>query len=162
MNQPQPFIEKKIYLQHQKPRFNNSKINKPLLSTLILSRITLPPDLSLENNSILYTLQTLTLQDYPNQLYLLQSLSQLQHLNLKLSNFPTSKSHIENTIKHHHTTLKSLIYYKYQLTPINKHSLFKNNQNISPIWITDLSSIIDLTQITTLTIYTNPFTIINL
>ncbi|KAJ5531453.1 hypothetical protein N7527_004846, partial [Penicillium freii] len=105
----------------------------PTLSSLALSRVTLPLNLLSENSSIFCSLRALTLRDYLNQLRLLQLLSRsqkplqlehfetsldlllhepgdrrslsavvrflrsfrgLQHLHLRLSNFPASESRI--------------------------------------------------------------------
>ncbi|KXG45117.1 uncharacterized protein PGRI_096040 [Penicillium griseofulvum] len=167
----------------------------PTLSTLALSKVTLPPDLSSENSSIFCSLRALTLRDCPNQLCLLQLLSRsqkplqlehfetsfdfllhetgegrslssvvrflrsfrgLQHLHLRLSNFPASESRIQDAIKHHQTTLKSLVYHERQLAPIDEEGLFEDDRDVSPVWIANLSTIVDLGQVTALALCARP------
>ncbi|KAJ5855206.1 hypothetical protein N7455_009154 [Penicillium solitum] len=167
----------------------------PTLSSLALSRVTLPPNLSSENSSIFCSLRALTLRDCPNQLRLLQLLSRsqnplqlehfetsldlllhepgdgcslsavvrflrsfrgLQHLHLRLSNFPASESRIQDAIKHHQTTLKSLVYHERQLAPIGEDGLFEDDRDVSPVWIANLSTIVDLGQVTALALCARP------
>ncbi|KAJ5500669.1 hypothetical protein N7453_009720 [Penicillium expansum] len=167
----------------------------PTLSSLALSRVTLPLNLSSENSSIFCSLRALTLRDCPNQLRLLQLLSRsqkplqlqhfetsldfllhesgdgrslsavvrflrsfrgLQHLHLRLSNFPASESRIQDAIKHHQTTLKSLVYHERQLAPIDEDSLFEDDRDVSPVWIANLSTIVDLSQMTALALCARP------
>ncbi|KAJ5230957.1 hypothetical protein N7489_011665 [Penicillium chrysogenum] len=167
----------------------------PALSTLSLSKVTLPPDLSSEHDAIFYSLRALTLRDCPNQLRLVQLLSRsqkplrlmhfefsfdyllhepsegrslsavvrflssfrgLQHLHLRLSNFPASKSHIRDAIRHHQSTLKGLVYHKRQLAPIDADGLFEEDRDVSPAWVTNLSAIVDLGQVSALGLCASP------
>jgi hypothetical protein len=173
----------------------------PTLSSLALSRVTLPPNLSSENSSIFCSLRALTLRDCPNQLRLLQLLSRsqnplqlehfetsldlllhepgdgcslsavvrflrsfrgLQHLHLRLSNFPASESRIQDAIKHHQTTLKSLVYHERQLAPIGEDGLFEDDRDVSPVWIANLSTIVDLGQVTALALCARPSAAVSL
>jgi hypothetical protein len=165
------------------------------LSTLSLSKVTLPLDISSGHNAIFYSLRSLTLRDCPNQLHLVQLLSWsqkplrlthfefsfdyllhepgegnslsavvrflcsfrgLQHLHLRLSNFPSSKSHIQDTIRHHQTTLKSLVYHERQLAPIDADGLFEDDRDVSPAWVTNLSTGVDLGQVCALALCASP------
>ncbi|KAF4768016.1 hypothetical protein HAV15_002970 [Penicillium sp. str.  len=165
------------------------------LSTLSLSKVTLPLDISSEHNAIFYSLRSLTLRDCPNQLHLVQllywsqkplrlthfefsfdyllhepgegcslsavvrflcSFRGLQHLHLRLSNFPSSKSHIQDTIRHHQTTLKSLVYHERQLAPIDADGLFEDDRDVSPAWVTNLSAGVDLGQVFALALCARP------
>jgi hypothetical protein len=165
------------------------------LSTLSLSKVTLPLDISSGHNAIFYSLRSLTLRDCPNQLHLVQLLSWsqkplrlthfefsfdyllhepgegcglsavvrflcsfrgLQHLHLRLSNFPSSKSHIQDTIQHHQTTLKSLVYHERQLAPIDADGLFEDDRDVSPAWVTNLSTGVDLGQVCALALCASP------
>ncbi|OGE46739.1 hypothetical protein PENARI_c124G04245, partial [Penicillium arizonense] len=167
----------------------------PALSTLSLSKVTLPPDISSERDAIFYSLRALTLRDCPNQLRLVQLLSRsqkplrlthfefsfdyllhepgegrslsavvrflcsfrgLQHLYLRLSNFPASKSHIQDAIRHHQSTLKSLVYHERQLAPIDADGLFEDDRDVSPAWVTNLSAIVDLGQVSALGLCASP------
>ncbi|KAJ5230968.1 hypothetical protein N7489_011676 [Penicillium chrysogenum] len=167
----------------------------PALSTLSLSKVTLPPDISSEHDAIFYSLRALTLRDCPNQLRLVQLLSRsqkplrlthfefsfdyllhepgegrslsavvrflssfrgLQHLHLRLSNFPASKSHIRDAIRHHQSTLKSLVYHERQLAPIDADGLFEEDRDVSPAWVTNLSAIVDLGQVSALGLCASP------
>ncbi|KAJ5775836.1 uncharacterized protein N7511_000847 [Penicillium nucicola] len=167
----------------------------PALSTLSLSKVTLPPDISSEHHEIFWSLRALTLRDCPNQLRLVQLLSRsqkplqlthlefsfdyllhesgegrglsaivrflcsfrgLQHLHLKLSNFPASKSDIQDAIRHHQSTLKSLVYHERQLAPIDADGLFEDDRDVSPAWITNLSAIVDLGQLSALALCASP------
>lgn len=80
----------------------------------------------------------------------LRSFLGLQHLHLRLSNFPASESRIQDAIKHHQTTLKSLVYHERQLASIDKDGLFEDDRDVSPVWIANLSTIVDLGQVTAL------------
>ncbi|KAJ6037929.1 hypothetical protein N7499_004088 [Penicillium canescens] len=167
----------------------------PALSTLSLSKVTLPPDILSEHHAIFCSLRALTLRDCPNQLRLVQLLSRsqkplrlmhfefsfdyllhepgegrslsavvrflcsfrgLQHLHLRLSNFPASKSHIQDAIGHHQSTLKSLVYHERQLTPIDADGLFEDDRDVSPAWITNLSAIVDLGQVSAVALCASP------
>ncbi|KAF3002198.1 hypothetical protein E8E15_000126 [Penicillium rubens] len=80
----------------------------------------------------------------------------LQHLHLRLSNFPSSKSHIQDTIQHHQTTLKSLVYHERQLAPIDANGLFEDDRDVSPAWVTNLSTGVDLGQVCALALCASP------
>lgn len=80
----------------------------------------------------------------------------LQHLHLRLSNFPSSKSHIQDTIRHHQTTLKSLVYHERQLAPIDADGLFEDDRDVSPAWVTNLSAGVDLGQVFALALCASP------
>lgn len=71
-------------------------------------------------------------QSYSAITRFLHSFRGLQHLHIRLSNFPASKSRIEDAIRHHRTTLKSLVYHERQLTPVDKNGLFKDDKDVSP------------------------------
>ncbi|KAJ5365277.1 hypothetical protein N7517_008163 [Penicillium concentricum] len=86
----------------------------------------------------------------------LRSFRGLQHLHLRLSNFPTSESRIQDAIKHHQTTFKSLVYHKRQLAPIGEDGLFEDDRDVSPVWIANLSTIVDLGQVTALALCVRP------
>ncbi|KAJ5260657.1 hypothetical protein N7524_008681 [Penicillium chrysogenum] len=165
------------------------------LSTLSLSKVTLPLDISSGHHAIFHSLRSLTLRDCPNQLHLVQLLSWsqkplrlthfefsfdyllhelgegcslsavvrflcsfrgLQHLHLRLSNFPSSKSHIQDTILHHQATLKSLVYHERQLAPIDADGLFEDDRDVSPAWVTNLSAGVDLGQMCALALCASP------
>ncbi|CAG8244243.1 unnamed protein product [Penicillium salamii] len=186
-------------LQHRELSADDAVVKQPAaapaLSTLLLSKVTLPPDLSSEGSSMFCALRALTLRDCPNQLLLLQFLSQsqkplqlehfevsfdfllhapgegrgfpaiarflrsfrgLQHLNMRLSNFPASKSCIEDAIRYHRTTLKSLVYHERQLAPVDEDGLFEDDRDVPPVWIADLSTIVDLGQVTALALCASP------
>ncbi|CRL31280.1 Cyclin-like F-box [Penicillium camemberti] len=186
-------------LQQRELRVDDTVVEKPTavpaLSTLLLSKVTLPPDLSSEGISMFCALRALTLRDCPNQLLLLELLSQsrkplqlehfeisydfllhepgegrrysaiarflrsfrgLQHLHIRLSNFPASKSRIEDAIRHHRTTLKSLVYHERQLAPVDEDGLFEDDRDVSPVWIADLSTIVDLGRVTALALCASP------
>ncbi|KAJ5366158.1 hypothetical protein N7541_000099 [Penicillium brevicompactum] len=185
-------------LQQRELRIDDTVVEKstavPALSTLLLSKVTLPPDLSSEGISMFCALRALTLRDCPNQLLLLELLSQsrkplqlehfeisydfllhepgdrsfsaivrflrsfrgLQHLNLRLSNFPASKSRIEDAIRHHRTTLKSLVYHERQPSPVDEDGVFEDDRDVSPVWIADLSTIVDLGRVTALALCASP------
>ncbi|KAI3111404.1 hypothetical protein CBS147330_9921 [Penicillium roqueforti] len=150
----------------------------PTLSSLALSRVTLPPNLSSENSSIFCSLRALTLRDCPNQLRLLQLLSrsqkplQLEHFETSLDfllhepgdgpYFPASESRIQDAIKHHQTTLKSLVYHERQLAPIGEDGLFEDDRDVSPVWIANLSTIVDLGQVTALALCARPSAAVSL
>ena len=186
-------------LQRPEHRPEDTAVEKPVavptLSTLSLSKVTLPLDISSQGSSMFCSLRALTLRDCPNQLLLLQSLSRsqkplqlehfeicfdfllhepgdgrgfsavvrflrsfrgLQHLNLRLSNFPASESRVEDAIGHHQSTLKSLVYHERQLAPVNEDGLFEDDRDVSPVWIADLSTIVDLGQVTALALCASP------
>ncbi|KAI2736042.1 hypothetical protein DTO013E5_9197 [Penicillium roqueforti] len=185
-------------LQQRELRVDDTIFEKPTavpaLSALSLSKVTLPPDLSSEGIAMFGALRALTLRDCPNQLPLLELLSQsrkslqlehfeishdfllhepgdrsfsaivrflrsfrgLQHLNLRLSNFPASKSRIEDAIRHHRTTLKSLVYHERQPSPVDEDGLFEDDRDVSPVWIADLSTIVDLGRVTALALCARP------
>ncbi|KAJ5751402.1 uncharacterized protein N7511_008367, partial [Penicillium nucicola] len=80
----------------------------------------------------------------------------LQHLHLKLSNFPASKSDIQDAIRHHQSTLESLVCHERQLAPIDADGLFQDDRDVSPAWITNLSPIVDLGQLSALALCASP------
>jgi hypothetical protein len=101
-------------------------------------------------------------RSYPAIARFLRSFRGLQHLNMRLSNFPASKSRIEDAIRHHRTTLKSLVYHERQLAPVDEDGLFEDNRDVSPVWIADLSTIVDLGQVTALALCASPSAAVSL
>lgn len=167
----------------------------PLLTALMLSKVTLPPRLTTVDFSVFCSLQSLTLRNCPNQLRLLHSLSTshhppqlkrfeacfdfllyepgeqqyssvvarflcsfrgLQDLYLRLSNFPESEFCIQDGIRHHQSTLKTLIYHERKLIPIDADGLFEDDRDVLPGWIIGLHNIVDLGQMTALGVCASP------
>lgn len=86
----------------------------------------------------------------------LSSFRGLRDLCLRLSNFPSNESLVEGT-ESHQSTLRSLVYHERQLIPLDDHDgLFEDERDVSPVWIADLSSVVDLRQITALALSMNP------
>ena len=80
----------------------------------------------------------------------------LQHLRLRLSNFPELGFRVEDAIRHHRPTLESLVYHQRRLAPIDNEGLFEDDRDVSPVWIPDLPAIVDLCRVTTLALCANP------
>ncbi|KAJ5111890.1 hypothetical protein NUU61_001520 [Penicillium alfredii] len=80
----------------------------------------------------------------------------LQHLRLRLSNFPELGFRVEDAIRHHRPTLESLVYHQRQLAPIDNEGLFEDDRDVSPDWIPGLPAIVDLCRVTTLALCTSP------
>jgi hypothetical protein len=164
------------------------------LSTLSLSKVTLPSELSLKE-SVFCSLRALTLRDCPNQLYLLRCLCQapcplrlehfeacmdpllfepgedrdfhalvdfifsvrgLKSLYLKLTNFPTKDVTVQHAIRHHQSTLRSLVYHERQLERIDNDRLFEDDRDVMPHWIPCLADVVNLSHMTSLALCASP------
>ncbi|CAG8221431.1 unnamed protein product [Penicillium salamii] len=120
------------------------------LSILLLSKVTLPLNLSLCDCLIFRNLCVLKLRDCSNQFRLLRNLSRyqiplqleqfesyfllsfhrLQYLHLRLSNLPSIESRIQDVIRYHQSILETIIYHKCQLISLDNDGLFEEVRNI--------------------------------
>lgn len=80
----------------------------------------------------------------------------LQALCLRLSNFPLNESLVKEGIQSHHSTLRALVYHGRQLIPLDNDGLFEDERDVRPVWVADLSTVVDLRQITALALSINP------
>ncbi|CAG8282413.1 unnamed protein product, partial [Penicillium salamii] len=167
----------------------------PPLSTLLLSKVTLPSNLSPSDCLIFRNLRVLKLRDCPNQFRLLGNLSRcqiplrleqfesclnfqlqdpvgdddfsafidfllsfhgLQHLHLRLSNLPSIESRIQDVIRHHQSTLETIIYHERQLAPLDNDGLFEEVRDSFMAWIPQLSTMMIPCKLTALALCAAP------
>ncbi|CAG8064698.1 unnamed protein product [Penicillium salamii] len=80
----------------------------------------------------------------------------LQRLHLRLSNLPSTESRIQDVIRHHQSTLETIIYHERQLAPLDDDGLFEEIRDVLPEWIPRLSTIIIPHKVTALALCAAP------
>ncbi|KAJ5642622.1 hypothetical protein N7490_006622 [Penicillium lividum] len=81
----------------------------------------------------------------------------LEHLHLRLSNYLVTDAHIQDAIRGHLPTLKSLLYHERQLMSINDDGLFARDRDVLPGWIANLVSVVNTQQLTALALCADPY-----
>ncbi|KAF3009278.1 hypothetical protein E8E15_002598, partial [Penicillium rubens] len=81
----------------------------------------------------------------------------LEHLHLRLSNYLVTDAHIQDAIRGHSPTLKSVLYHERQLLSINDDGLFARDRDVLPGWIANLVSVVNMQQLTALALCADPY-----
>ncbi|KAJ5111818.1 hypothetical protein NUU61_001448 [Penicillium alfredii] len=94
--------------------------------------------------------------DFTSVIQFLISIQGLRHLRLRLSNFPELGFRVQEAIQHHRPTLESLVFHQRRLTAIGNEGLFEDDRDTSPVWIPNLTTIVDLSRVTALALCATP------
>ncbi|KAF7589640.1 hypothetical protein BBP40_004013 [Aspergillus hancockii] len=86
----------------------------------------------------------------------LLSFQGLQHLHLRVSNFPQSVPGLQDAVRHHQSTLQSLIYHERQLVPIDNDRTFEDVRDVSPGWAREIPQLLYHSAATALGLCLNP------
>jgi hypothetical protein len=66
----------------------------------------------------------------------------LQHLHLQVSNFPLSLPGFHDAVRHHQSTLQSIIYHERRLVPIDNDWTFEDVRDVSPNWTREIPQLL--------------------
>ncbi|THC87006.1 hypothetical protein EYZ11_013549 [Aspergillus tanneri] len=72
----------------------------------------------------------------------------LQHLYLKVANFPRSVHGFQDAIYHHRSTPQSLVYHERQLVPIDTDRTFEDVRDIYPSWVPEAPGLLSHITVT--------------
>jgi hypothetical protein len=86
----------------------------------------------------------------------LLSFTGLRHLRLKLSNLPECGNSVRDVFRHHTATLETIVYHERQLQPMDNEGLFEAEHDVSPMWNSNISAIMNLDKVTALALCTTP------
>lgn len=87
---------------------------------------------------------------------LLLSFRGLQHLHIKLANFPRFLPGFQEAILHHRSSLRSLSFHERQLIAVDEEGLFEDIRDVSPRWTRDIPQVLQHCSLTALGLCLTP------
>ena len=87
---------------------------------------------------------------------LLLSFRGLQHLHLKLANFPRFLPGFREAILHHRSSLRSLSFHERQLLAVDEEGFFEDIRDVSPRWTRDVPQVLQHCSLTALGLCLTP------